>query len=601
MLAPSFNVAEVRRKKAPTLCQTVTGSWEVAVPRRSQRRLFSLCALSLSQQESSSSSSSSSQPSPPSKPILCELQTFLKLCELVESGGAAKFAIQDDQSSLNGAIETRWAKKLFEGEGDIVSFEGSTRSVSDDVSRGYVYKIKAKKPRKVAKVDANGNPGGEDDNDETANAGIIIDGNQNDVDNNNLARTMMVLIFAVASLSSLDRVAMSVSIVPMSLEMGFSDSVKGSISSFFSVGYGLGILPAGLLVSRLSPRLMLGLGICLWSFGTIATPFTIAQGNVSLLLGARALVGASESVVVPSIQRLLSRFAAPEKKSFAVATVFCGFQFGTILAYSLSPLVIDYFSDWRSVFTLYGGAGLVFLVPWLLYSKDSPIPSIEEQIEIDAKQILRDAPWREFIQSRGVLAMLFAHAANNWGLYNNLSWTPTFYAEQYGMNIKESALLLVVPSIAGAIGGLTAGSIADSIIQNLEIVTDDEITRIRRSFQALGLLGPAFCMTILASSIPEEPWVAQTLFAVAVGFQSFNAAGYGAANQEKSGPKWTGLLYSITSLPSVIVGTFGVYLTGKILDSTDQNWSYVFGLNAFVYALGGIAFATLYDSRKEFD
>jgi len=443
--------------------------------------------------------------------------------------------------------------------------------------------------------------GGEDDNDETANAGIIIDGNQNDVDNNNLARTMMVLIFAVASLSSLDRVAMSVSIVPMSLEMGFSDSVKGSISSFFSVGYGLGILPAGLLVSRLSPRLMLGLGICLWSFGTIATPFTIAQGNVSLLLGARALVGASESVVVPSIQRLLSRFAAPEKKSFAVATVFCGFQFGTILAYSLSPLVIDYFSDWRSVFTLYGGAGLVFLVPWLLYSKDSPIPSIEEQIEIDAKQILRDAPWREFIQSRGVLAMLFAHAANNWGLYNNLSWTPTFYAEQYGMNIKESALLLVVPSIAGAIGGLTAGSIADSIIQNLEIVTDDEITRIRRSFQALGLLGPAFCMTILASSIPEEPWVAQTLFAVAVGFQSFNAAGYGAANQEKSGPKWTGLLYSITSLPSVIVGTFGVYLTGKILDSTDQNWSYVFGLNAFVYALGGIAFATLYDSRKEFD
>jgi len=86
-----------------------------------------------------------------------------------------------------------------------------------------------------------------------------------------------------------------------------------------------------------------------------------------------------------------------------------------------------------------------------------------------------------------------------------------------------------------------------------------------------------------------------------VGFQSFNAAGYGAANQEKSGPRWTGLLYSITSLPSVIVGTSGVYLTGKILDSTDQNWSYVFGLNAFVYALGGIAFATLYDSRKEFD
>jgi ACS family sodium-dependent inorganic phosphate cotransporter len=446
-----------------------------------------------------------------------------------------------------------------------------------------------------------------------------------DEDNKALAKTMMVLIFAVGSLCSLDRVAMSVALVPMSQEMGISDTVKGSISSFFSVGYGLAILPAGLLLSRLSPRLIMAAGICLWSVGTIATPFTIAQGDVSLLLGARALVGASESVVVPTIQRLLSEFVKPEKKSFAIATVFCGFQFGTIMAYSLSPMVIDYFSDWRSVFILYGGAGLLFLVPWLMLAKDSPaaIPStgiettrnnnkmiiggsnkefnfFSDNID-QAKQILQAAPWKEFTQSRGVLAMFLAHAANNWGLYNNLSWTPTFYSEQYGMNVKESAVLLVVPSIVGAIGGLAAGSIADSAIQNLEIVTDDEITRIRRSFQALGLLVPAVCLAILASRIPEEPWVAQILFALAVGFQSFNAAGYGAANQEKAGPQWTGLLYSVTSLPSVMVGTFGVYLTGEILDATNQNWSYVWGLNAFVYALGGIAFATLYDSRKEFD
>ena len=64
--------------------------------------------------------------------------------------------------------------------------------------------------------------------------------------------------------------------------------------------------------------------------------------------------------------------------------------------------------------------------------------------------------------------MFLAHAANNWGLYNNLSWTPTFYAEQYGLNVKESALLLVVPSIVGAAGGFSAGIIADNVIQNLE-------------------------------------------------------------------------------------------------------------------------------------
>jgi hypothetical protein len=93
---------------------------------------------------------------------------------------------------------------------------------------------------------------------------------------------MMGLIFMVGSLSSLDRVAMSVALVPMAEEMGLSDSVKGGISSFFSIGYGLGILPAGLMLSQLSPRYIMAAGICLWSLGTIATPFSAAQTSIAL-------------------------------------------------------------------------------------------------------------------------------------------------------------------------------------------------------------------------------------------------------------------------------------------------------------------------------
>ena len=197
--------------------------------------------------------------------------------------------------------------------------------------------------------------------------------------------------------------------------------------------------------------------------------------------------------------------------------------------------------------------------------------------------------------------MFLAHAANNWGLYNNLSWTPTFYAEQYGLNVQESAWLLVVPSITGACCGLSAGAIADKAIRSLEDPTDEGVTRVRKLFQGIALIGPAICLGSLAYSIPDDPKIAQTLFSVSVGLQAFNAAGYGAANQEKAGEKWTGLLYGITSLPSVMVGTFAVYLTGRILDATTQNWALVFGLNSMVYLIGGVAFVALYDSKKEFD
>ena len=435
---------------------------------------------------------------------------------------------------------------------------------------------------------------------------------------------MMALIFAVGSLSSLDRVAMSVALVPMSEELGYTDTVKGSISSLFSLGYGLGIVPSGLLLASFSPRLIMAVGISLWSLGTIATPMAAAQNNMTFLLGARAMIGASESVVIPTVQRLLSSWVPPEKKSLAVASVFAGFQTGTILAYSLSPFLIDQFDDWRAIFFIYGGFGLLYLVPWLAFAKNAPdcVADTSSTMEVVAlkttndnnsevqspssvfengKNILLSAPWKDFAKSKGVWAMFLAHAANNWGLYNNLSWTPTFYAEQYGLNVKESAILLVVPSIAGAIGGLTAGTLADTILEKSEATKVDDVTRIRKCFQGLALFVPAICLGTLASNIPEEPIVAQTLFAVAVGFQSFNAAGYGAANQEKAGPRWTGLLYSITSLPSVMIGTFAVYLTGQILDLSEQNWSIVFGLNSCVYALGAAAFVKFYDSKKEFD
>ena len=50
-----------------------------------------------------------------------------------------------------------------------------------------------------------------------------------------------------------------------------------------------------------------------------------------------------------------------------------------------------------------------------------------------------------------------------------------------------------------------------------------------------------------------------------------------------------------------MIGTSGVYLTGQILDRTNENWSIVFGINSVVFALGAAAFVALYDSKREFE
>jgi len=90
---------------------------------------------------------------------LCDLQTFLRLCNLVDSGGQAKTAIQNSQVLLNGIIETRRSKKLFDG--DKVSLLDNTKVELDVASevqkKDYVYKPKVKKVKPLPKVDEDGN------------------------------------------------------------------------------------------------------------------------------------------------------------------------------------------------------------------------------------------------------------------------------------------------------------------------------------------------------------------------------------------------------------------------------------------------------------
>lgn len=258
----------------------------------------------------------------------------------------------------------------------------------------------------------------------------------------------------------------------------------------------------------------------------------------------------------------------------AFAFIFSGFQAGNIAAYLLSPAVMDSLGGWKGLFYVYGTVGLLLLIPWLTLAKDAPTLILSDsdkgidskrKLEVtsntdvqekssweDSLQAFTEAPLRDFARSKGAWGMLLAHSAKNNGLYILLAWLPTFYAEAYGIGVRDSAWLSVLPCVAGAVGGFIAGPTADSILRNSNSITVKSTTRIRKVFQSIGLLGPAAALGALAWNIPEEAWQAQLFLMATLGLQSFNAAGFEAGNQDKAGPKWAGMLYSITSLPAIM-------------------------------------------------
>ncbi|TFJ88729.1 hypothetical protein NSK_000298 [Nannochloropsis salina CCMP1776] len=93
---------------------------------------------------------------------------------------------------------------------------------------------------------------------------------------------LLALSFLCMIICSLDRVAMSVAILPMSLEFGFSETTKGAVSSVFSLGYMSSMLPAGILATSYSPKNVLTLGVALWSLAQILSPSAAHVGLTSL-------------------------------------------------------------------------------------------------------------------------------------------------------------------------------------------------------------------------------------------------------------------------------------------------------------------------------
>ena len=77
----------------------------------------------------------------------------------------------------------------------------------------------------------------------------------------------------------------SVAIIPMAQDFGWSPTVAGLVQSSFFYGYALTQIPGGYVTSRIGGRSVLPAGVGLWSAATAAVPLLAGTIPGALLLG----------------------------------------------------------------------------------------------------------------------------------------------------------------------------------------------------------------------------------------------------------------------------------------------------------------------------
>ncbi|XP_047176524.1 ascorbate transporter, chloroplastic [Vigna umbellata] len=408
---------------------------------------------------------------------------------------------------------------------------------------------------------------------------------------------IVLLCFSAFLLCNMDRVNMSIAILPMSQEYNWNSATVGLIQSSFFWGYLLTQIVGGIWADKIGGKLVLGFGVIWWSIATVLTPIAAKLGLPFLLI-MRAFMGIGEGVAMPAMNNILSKWIPVSERSRSLALVYSGMYLGSVTGLAFSPVLIQKFG-WPSVFYSFGSLGSIWFVLWLskAYSspKEDPDLGVEEKKLILGGNVSKEPvtviPWKLILSKAPVWALIISNFCHNWGTFILLTWMPTYYNQVLKFNLTESGLFCVLPWLTMAIFANIGGWIADTLVSK-----GLSITSVRKIMQSIGLLGPTFFLTQL--SHVRTPAMAVLCMAYSQGSDAFSQSGL-YSNHQDIGPRYAGVLLGLSNTAGVLAGVFGTAATGYILQR--GSWDDVFKVAVVLYIIGTLVWNIFSTGEKVLD
>lgn len=395
--------------------------------------------------------------------------------------------------------------------------------------------------------------------------------------------TVVGLCFLSTLICYIDRVNISVAIIPMAKEFGWDQTTRGIVLSSFFYGYLATQVLGGWLADRYGGKIVLGVGVLWWSLFTLLTPPATAISLTTLFI-ARVGMGLGEGVAFPAIHNLVARWVPTHERGRAVSLNTSGIALGTVLALLLTPSIVIAWG-WQAVFYSFGLLGFLWYGLWHVFITDTPAthptihPAESQFIHAHAPPPPKNEaiPWRLLLSKAPVWAIVINHFCANWGFYVILTWLPTYFMQALGAQLSQVGLYTILPWLTMFLMGNVAGWVADGLLK-----AGFSITLVRKLMQSIAFLGSATFLTLLGgvTSIPQAVFY----MCCALGLGAFAFGGF-LVNHLDIGPRYAGILLGISNTAGTIPGVIGVTLTGLILDATGS-WSLVFGISAGIYLFG---------------
>lgn len=283
------------------------------------------------------------------------------------------------------------------------------------------------------------------------------------------------LICIATIINYIDRSALSIMWPSISEDLGMTKNDYAVILNVFMVAYAIGQSVSGKMFDKIGTRFGFVVSITVWGLATILHSF--AKGLFSFA-GFRVLLGLGEAGNWPGAVKSNAEWFPIKQRALAQGIFNSGAALGSVVAPPLIALLWVSFG-WKLTFVFVGVLGLIWVIPWLLINKNIPSkhPWITDQekayiLEGSKKEDNENSEEDEGLSIREILShreswsvlvsRFFVEPI--WWLF--VGWMPIYLADQYGFNVKEIGFFAWVPYVGAALGSLSGGFFAGSLMLN---------------------------------------------------------------------------------------------------------------------------------------
>ncbi len=282
-----------------------------------------------------------------------------------------------------------------------------------------------------------------------------------------------------------DRVNISTAAPLIARDLNLDNTKLGLAFSAFAFPYALFQLIGGWIADRFGAWLVLTACCVIVGFSTALTG---AAGGLASLVAIRLAVGFGEGAAFPTATRAMASWTPAGNWGFAQGIVHASARIGNALTPPLVTALVAFVS-WRASFVILGLVSLLWPVIWMWFFRDNPRdhPSITpEQLATLPSRVAggasRSVPWIRL--ARRILPVTIVDFCYGWTLWLFLSWIPSFFFQNYRLNLQATALFSTGVFLAGVIGDTLGGVASDGLLRKT-----GSLVIARRYVIVIGFLG----------------------------------------------------------------------------------------------------------------